>query len=109
MSRPMKPISVTSRNLKRPALKTTGRRFSTSEKGTGNKRAIISLVERGGEVRSFHVPGAYLENVVSIVRANIARETRLHTDESRLYRKSAKSLRRMRRSITAQKNTRGMT
>jgi hypothetical protein len=75
---------------KRPALKTTGRRFSTSKKGTGNKRAIISLVERGGEVRSFHVPGAYLENVVSIVRANIARETRLHTDESRLYTKVGK-------------------
>ena len=51
----------------------------------GRKRAIVALVERGGEVRSFHVPSAYSDAVVSIVRNNIARETRLHTDESRLY------------------------
>jgi hypothetical protein len=48
------------------------------------------LVERGGEVRSFHVPGAYLENVVKIVKENIARETRLMTDESNLYKKVGK-------------------
>ncbi len=48
------------------------------------------MVERGGEVRSFHVPGAYLENVVKIVKENIARETRLMTDESNLYKKVGK-------------------
>jgi transposase-like protein len=53
--------------------------------GPGNKRAIISLVERGGEVRSFHVPVADAETVAGIVTKNIAKETRLHTDESRLY------------------------
>jgi hypothetical protein len=42
-------------------------------------------VERGGSVRSFHVPAAHLDTVVSIVRDNIDRESRLHTDESRLY------------------------
>jgi transposase-like protein len=70
---------------KRPRTKTTGRPFQKDARGPKNKRAIISLVERGGEVRSFHVSGAYLENVVSIVKENIARETRLHTDESKLY------------------------
>jgi ISXO2-like transposase domain len=42
-------------------------------------------VERGGEVRSFSVPSAHAKVVVDIVRNNIARESRLHTDESKLY------------------------
>jgi hypothetical protein len=45
----------------------------------------VSLVERGGKVRSFHVENADKPTVVSIATANIAKETRLHTDESRLY------------------------
>jgi transposase-like protein len=53
--------------------------------GTANKRAILSLVERGGSVRSFHVPVADKETVSAIVARNIAHESRLHTDESRLY------------------------
>jgi transposase-like protein len=53
--------------------------------GVGNKRAIVSLLERGGNVRSFHVPAAHLGSVTEIVRANVAKESRLHTDESRLY------------------------
>jgi transposase-like protein len=53
--------------------------------GPANKRAIISLVERGGNVRSFHVENADKLTVTKIVNENLARETRLHTDESRLY------------------------
>lgn len=49
------------------------------------KRAIVALVERGGKVRSFHVENADKATVSRIVTDNIARETRLHTDESRLY------------------------
>jgi transposase-like protein len=72
---------------KRRTLKTTGRPFSIKpgRKGVGNKRAIVALVERGGEVRSFNVPHADKGEVVAIVRKNVARESRLHTDESRLY------------------------
>ena len=55
-----------------------------------NNRPIVSLVERGGRVRSFHVPTADADNVAAIVRDNIARETRLHTDESNLYKKVGK-------------------
>ncbi|MDR5727292.1 MAG: IS1595 family transposase [Terriglobia bacterium] len=53
--------------------------------GPGGKRAIVSLVERGGKVRSFHVPVADKKTVSRIVTENISRESRLHTDESRLY------------------------
>lgn len=65
---------------------TSGRPFTKSGRtGPSNKRAIISLVERGGQVRSFHVENADKPTVVKIVSANVSRETRLHTDESRLY------------------------
>src|ERR1019366_1455764 len=50
-----------------------------------NKRAIVSLVERGGNVRSFHVAVADGATVANIVNENVLKETRLQTDESRLY------------------------
>jgi len=49
-------------------------------------RAVLSLVERGGSVRTFHVAFADQNTVHAIMRANIDRETRIHTDESLLYR-----------------------
>jgi ISXO2-like transposase domain len=49
------------------------------------KRAIVALVERGGKLRSFHVAVADGETVSRIVADNVARVSRLHTDESRLY------------------------
>ena len=55
--------------------------------GPGGKRAVIALVERGGRVRSFHPASADGVTVSNIVRDNIHRETRLHTDESKLYAK----------------------
>jgi transposase-like protein len=53
--------------------------------GPANKRPIVALVERGGRVRTFHVPVATKAEINKIVSENIARESRLHTDESRLY------------------------
>jgi len=65
---------------------TSGRPFTKSGKtGPANKRPIVALVERGGNVRTFHVPVADQATVEKIVGENIARESRLHTDESRLY------------------------
>lgn len=65
---------------------TSGRPYTKGGKsGPSNKRPIVSLVERGGSVRSFHVPVADAANVAKIVRENIHRESRIHTDESRLY------------------------
>jgi transposase-like protein len=62
-----------------------GRPFTGGGRGPANKRPIVALVERGGSIRTFHVPVANQVNVQKIVRGNIARESRLHTDESRLY------------------------
>jgi transposase-like protein len=62
-----------------------GRPYKKGSRGPRDKRPIVSLVERGGNVRSFHVPVADAETVIGIVVDNIAKESRLHTDESRLY------------------------
>lgn len=53
--------------------------------GPSFKRGILSLVERGGEVRSFYVEGTKAEDVAKIVRANVAKESHLNTDEHRMY------------------------
>jgi transposase-like protein len=53
--------------------------------GLASKRAIVSLVERGGAVRSFYVERATKTEVTGIVGANVAKEATLYTDESRLY------------------------
>ncbi len=60
-------------------------------RGPKDKRAIVSLVERGGNVRSFHVPVADQATVEKIVNENIAHESRLHTDESKLYFNAAET------------------
>jgi hypothetical protein len=71
---------------KRPTMTTKGRKFTKRGRtGPSGKRAIVSLVERGGRVRSFHPAVADTANVIGIVVDNIHRESRLHTDESKLY------------------------
>jgi len=53
--------------------------------GYGHKRAIVTLVTRGGEARSFHVDKANTANVMPIVSENLSREAVVATDESRIY------------------------
>jgi transposase-like protein len=61
------------------------RPYKRKSSGPYNNRPIVALVERGGRVRTFHIPVADQATVQKIVRENIVRESRLHTDESRLY------------------------
>jgi len=69
-----------------PSKKRKGRPYTKGGKsGPSGKRAVVALVERGGRVRSFHPALADGPSVNAIVRENIARESRLQTDESRLY------------------------
>lgn len=63
-----------------------GRKKGMSKRrGTGHKHAVLSLVERGGEVRSVHVPDIKTSTVVPIVNANVAREARVMTDDALQY------------------------
>jgi transposase-like protein len=55
--------------------------------GGAHKNVVLSLVERGGSVRSFHINRASVPDILPIVRENVAKESRLHTDEARHYEK----------------------
>lgn len=52
-----------------------------------HKNAVLSLVERGGDVRSFHVDKADSATIMPIVRENIAKEAKVMTDEAKYYSK----------------------
>jgi hypothetical protein len=54
-------------------------------RGGAHKNIVLSLVERKGSVRSFHVSSTKKEDIIPIVKANIARETHVMTDESNTY------------------------
>ncbi len=63
-----------------------GRKEGTDKRrGHGHKRTVVSLVERGGEVRSFHVDSATKDTVGKILRKNTDLASRLMTDENRIY------------------------
>jgi hypothetical protein len=46
---------------------------------------VVGLVERGGEVRMFHINHATKASVRDVLVRNVDRASHLHTDESRLY------------------------
>jgi transposase-like protein len=60
----------------------------TGEKKTGggaHKNIVLTLVERGGPARSFHIDSTSIADVVPLVRSNVRRESELMTDEARHY------------------------
>jgi transposase-like protein len=65
-------------------LNSRGRAYRRAS-GPANKRAVLALVERGGATRTFHIESADKATVQKIVLENVHPESRLHTDESRLY------------------------
>jgi transposase-like protein len=50
-----------------------------------HKNTVLTLVERGGSARSFHIVEATKEHIVPIVNGNLDRESHLMTDEARRY------------------------
>ncbi len=54
---------------------------------SAHKNVILSLVERGGEVRSYHVEGSTVGQVVPIVVNNVSREAQVMTDAAALYKR----------------------
>jgi transposase-like protein len=53
--------------------------------GVSNKNVVLTLVERGGSARSFHIDAASIAQIAPIVRENVSRESRFMTDEARHY------------------------
>ncbi len=54
-------------------------------RGSSHKMSVLSLVERGGEVRSFPIASTKAKEIGPIVNKNIAKESRLMTDEATQY------------------------
>jgi transposase-like protein len=50
------------------------------------KQKVLALVERDGKVRSFHMKGFSRKQMLKTLKANVAPDARLMTDESGLYR-----------------------
>ncbi len=53
--------------------------------GVHHKNAVLSLVERNGRARSFHIDSATMANVQPLVLTNVSRKSRIMTDESTIY------------------------
>ncbi len=64
------------------------RKGAVKRRGYAHKNAVLSLVDRDTkQVRSFHVDGTSAADLVPILRANIAKETAIMTDEAGQYQK----------------------
>jgi transposase-like protein len=59
-------------------------------RGSGHKNVVLSLVQRGGKSRSFHVPGTRRYDLEKIVKDNIHPDTFVMTDEARHYQQLGK-------------------
>lgn len=53
--------------------------------GSGTKNIVLTLVERGGEARSFHIDSTSIADIAPILRTNLRKESGLMTDEARHY------------------------
>jgi transposase-like protein len=65
-----------------------GRLEGAAKKGRrawSHKNVVLTLVERGGSARSFHIDSTSIAQITPIVRQNVRRESHLMTDEARWY------------------------
>jgi transposase-like protein len=63
-----------------------GRRQGTpAVRNIRDKNMVMTLVERGGSARSFHLDGMAISDIMPILRENVARESRVNTDEAKSY------------------------
>jgi transposase-like protein len=70
-----------------------GRRTGRGHGFTGNKTQIVSLVERGGRVRTHVVERITGAKITKLLRENLDPSVRLNTDESKLYDRVGKEFR----------------
>ena len=56
-------------------------------RGVTHKMKVLSLVERGGSVRSVRVPNLSRSGIEKIIRENVDLESRIMTDTAAYYRK----------------------
>jgi len=61
-------------------------------RGAAHKNAVLTLVERGGSARSFHLDGVKKSDALPIIEANLDPASHVMTDESYMYGDLAKSV-----------------
>ena len=54
--------------------------------GAAHKNTVLTLVERGGASRSFHIDGNRAGDILPIIRANVSKNAHLMTDEASYYK-----------------------
>ena len=64
--------------------------YGKGKRGTGDKMKVLSLVERDGKKRSFHIANVTAKTVAPILREQIAKKARLMTDEAKVYKEVGK-------------------
>jgi hypothetical protein len=58
---------------------------SRRRRGHGHKMAVLTLVERGRDARSFHIDNASANTIFPIIHGNIDNEAKIATDEAGQY------------------------
>src|SRR5258706_1807098 len=54
-------------------------------RSAAHKNIVLTLVERGGSARSFHIDSTSIADIAPILRQNVSRESGLMTDDARHY------------------------
>ena len=54
--------------------------------GTADKRKVLTLVERGGKARSFHIPDLKSDTLKSVIHETLKRDSHFVTDDFNAYR-----------------------
>lgn len=73
--------------------------------GSQGKNVVLTLIERGGEARSFHIASTTRNDVEAVVKANVSKEATLMTDEASTTPPSARPFLTTRPSTTPRTNT----
>jgi transposase-like protein len=79
------PIGGTGKFVEADETYVGGKARNRAYKAPPPKEAVVSLVERGGKVRSFHVPEVTAKTLRPILVDAIAKDTHFRTDESTVY------------------------
>jgi transposase-like protein len=60
-------------------------KFPMMRGGQQHKLVVLTLVERNGEARSFHIDRAHIATIIPIVEKNVAKEAKIATDDATYY------------------------
>jgi transposase-like protein len=85
-----KPVEVDETYLGPTTYSTTKKGRVVADRGMKGKRKVVTLVERGGKARSYHVQRVTAENIGEILNRHVRQDTRLMTDEAKYYREPGK-------------------